>query len=319
MPGPSSDDADDSGSGAGADDRSAGQRAESAQIDRSATVSSAGIRSPLGSHEVGTFAPTPRDRQSGGGDRIAEFAIAPKSGAADTPTSAKAQAKRAVRSADNAHAFPLEPRDVADNEACARPFDVRKTTEAQRDANPPTEPLRRKSAASGADAPAPRNAHKPRRARRNVAHKTIRMRVKEHCKFVATQPCVVCGRSPSEAHHLRFAQPRALWRKVRARFTVPVRRLHHRELHGYGDEASWWAGVHVDPVPLRSNFGAARAQVRRPEELTIPRAAKFAEAVDSTCRAPPDDSRGATLPQSGDYPASFSLGSERRSAMYESD
>ena len=32
--------------------------------------------------------------------------------------------------------------------------------------------------------------------------KTIRLRDKEHCKFVATQPCVVCGRTPSEAHHL---------------------------------------------------------------------------------------------------------------------
>ncbi len=45
--------------------------------------------------------------------------------------------------------------------------------------------------------------------RRSVAVKTIRLRDKEHCKFVAFQPCVVCGRTPSEAHHIRFAQPRA--------------------------------------------------------------------------------------------------------------
>ena len=85
---------------------------------------------------------------------------------------------------------------------------------------------------------------------RRVAVKTIRLRDKEHCKYVATQACLICGRTPSEAHHIRFAQPRALGRKVSDEYTVPVCRLHHRELHRYGDEASWWAGVGVDPLPI---------------------------------------------------------------------
>jgi hypothetical protein len=85
---------------------------------------------------------------------------------------------------------------------------------------------------------------------RGLVGKTIRLRDKEHCKFVATQACVVCGRTPSEGHHIRFAQPRALGRKVSDEYTVPVCRLHHRELHRYGDEASWWAGVGVDPLPI---------------------------------------------------------------------
>ena len=54
--------------------------------------------------------------------------------------------------------------------------------------------------------------------RRRVAAKTIRLRDKEHCKFVASQPCVVCGRTPAEAHHIRFAQPRALARRVSDEF-----------------------------------------------------------------------------------------------------
>jgi hypothetical protein len=90
----------------------------------------------------------------------------------------------------------------------------------------------------------------PRVRFRRVAAKTIRLRDKEHCKFVASQPCIVCGRTPSEAHHIRFAQPRALGRKVSDEYTVPVCRLHHRELHAYGDEASWWAGVNIDPLPI---------------------------------------------------------------------
>jgi hypothetical protein len=86
--------------------------------------------------------------------------------------------------------------------------------------------------------------------RRRVATKTIRLRDKEHCRFITTQPCIVCGRTPSEAHHIRFAQPRALGRKVSDEYTVPVCRLHHRELHAYGDEASWWAAVSIDPLPI---------------------------------------------------------------------
>jgi hypothetical protein len=85
---------------------------------------------------------------------------------------------------------------------------------------------------------------------RRAVVKTIRLRDKEHCKYVAMQVCLICGRTPSEAHHLRFAQPRALGRKVSDEYTVPVCRLHHRELHRYGDEASWWAGVGVDPLPV---------------------------------------------------------------------
>jgi hypothetical protein len=80
--------------------------------------------------------------------------------------------------------------------------------------------------------------------------KTIRLRDKDHRKFVSKQPCMVCGREPSDPHHLRFAQPRALDRKVSDEFTIPVCRLHHGELHRQGDEAAWWTGVKIDPVPI---------------------------------------------------------------------
>jgi hypothetical protein len=95
--------------------------------------------------------------------------------------------------------------------------------------------------------------------RGQVAAKTIRLRDKDHRKFVSTQPCVVCGRSPADAHHLRFAQPRALGRKVSDEFTVPVCRVHHRELHRQGDEAAWWQGIKIDPLPIAHRlWGHAR-------------------------------------------------------------
>jgi ERF superfamily len=86
--------------------------------------------------------------------------------------------------------------------------------------------------------------------RGRVAAKTIRLRDSDHRKFVSTQPCLVCGRTPADAHHLRFAQPRALSRKVSDEFTVPVCRVHHRELHRHGDEAAWWQSIKIDPLPV---------------------------------------------------------------------
>ena len=75
-----------------------------------------------------------------------------------------------------------------------------------------------------------------------------RIRDREHVKSVAKQPCLVCGRRPTDAHHLRFAQSPALGRKVSDEFTVPLCRAHHREVHGCGDEAAWWNKTGIDPT-----------------------------------------------------------------------
>jgi ERF superfamily len=75
-----------------------------------------------------------------------------------------------------------------------------------------------------------------------------RVRDREHVRYVAQQPCLVCGRSPSDPHHLRFTQNRALGRKVSDEFTVPLCRGHHRELHRCGDETTWWQGSGIDPT-----------------------------------------------------------------------
>lgn len=82
-----------------------------------------------------------------------------------------------------------------------------------------------------------------------IAHPR-RIRDKDHINFVVTQPCLLCGRTPSDAHHLRFAQPRAMSRKVSDEFTVPLCRTHHRQLHQAGDEAAWWNDMNVDPLPI---------------------------------------------------------------------
>lgn len=78
--------------------------------------------------------------------------------------------------------------------------------------------------------------------------KPLRLRDRDHLKFVSAQPCLACGRSPSDAHHLKFAQQRALGRKVSDEFTVPLCRTHHRELHQRGDELKWWQHHNLDPL-----------------------------------------------------------------------
>jgi hypothetical protein len=80
--------------------------------------------------------------------------------------------------------------------------------------------------------------------------KTVRLRDKDHRKFVVRQPCLVCGRVPSDPHHLTFTQPRALGRRVSDEFTVPICRTHHGELHRSGDEVAWWQKLNIDPLPV---------------------------------------------------------------------
>ena len=73
---------------------------------------------------------------------------------------------------------------------------------------------------------------------------------KDHLRFVASQPCLVCGRQPSDPHHLRFAQPRALGLKVSDEFTVPLCRGHHRQLHQAGNELAWWEDRNINALEV---------------------------------------------------------------------
>lgn len=81
-----------------------------------------------------------------------------------------------------------------------------------------------------------------------------RLRDKVHLRFVASQPCLICERSPSDAHHLRFAQPRAMGRKTSDEFTVPLCRAHHRENHRTGREELWWQSKGIEPLTVATEL-----------------------------------------------------------------
>jgi len=128
----------------------------------------------------------------------------------------------------------------------------------RRDQSPNKEPIRdtdHKQQNSPAEAPplAP-VAPEAGRGRIDKSQLTIsepkRLRDRAHLNFVASQPCLICGRQPSDPHHLRFAQPRAIGLKVSDEFTVPLCRGHHRQLHQAVNELAWWANLRVAPLEI---------------------------------------------------------------------
>jgi hypothetical protein len=124
-------------------------------------------------------------------------------------------------------------------------------------------------------------------AKRPVVAKTIRLRDPEHRKFVALQPCLVCGRQPCDAHHLRFAQPRAMGSKVSDEFTVPLCRTHHRQAHRRGHEQAFWADLKIDPLAIAERLWRRTCNERlgiatevHPASSRVPRAADGAKSSD---------------------------------------
>jgi hypothetical protein len=97
-----------------------------------------------------------------------------------------------------------------------------------------------------------------------------RVRSKEHLRFVAQQPCIICGRNPAQAHHIRYAQPKGLSLKVSDEFTVPLCAIHHSENHATGDERKWWEQHKIDPLPVASAlWRSRRLPLTAPPKATI--------------------------------------------------
>jgi hypothetical protein len=114
-----------------------------------------------------------------------------------------------------------------------------------------------------------------------------RYRNKEHLRYVTLQPCLLCARKPSDAHHLRFVQPRALGRKTSDEFAVPLCRIHHRAAHRASDELAWWQAAGIDPLKIaRKLWKDTRANKRHERSNLSWQAARTdrlftSDAVDS--------------------------------------
>jgi ERF superfamily len=131
-----------------------------------------------------------------------------------------------------------------------------------------------------------------------------RYRNREHLRYVAQQACLLCGRKPSDPHHLGFTQPRALGRKVSDEFAVPLCRGHHRAVHRSRDERAWWRQAGIDPIKVaRRLWKATRGMGRRPPQwVELPRPRDAAASSDpknediSATATPQDETRLPDVP-----------------------
>jgi hypothetical protein len=121
-----------------------------------------------------------------------------------------------------------------------------------------------------------------------------RYRNREHLRYVARQACLVCGRKPSDPHHLGFTQPRALGRKVSDEFAVPLCRGHHRALHRSRDERSWWKLAGIDPIKIARRLWKATRGIgqRRSQRAALSRL--HAAAAPSNAKNGEMDATAAT-------------------------
>jgi ERF superfamily protein len=148
---------------------------------------------------------------------------------------------------------PKSPQHLPASTAVAKPTRQRLRTKGKTAIEPPpavvSEPIRDLSPMMS---PASQTKDDPAKIQKSGLwiSEPRRHRDKAHLRYVASQPCLVCGRSPADAHHLRFAQPRAMGCKVSDEFTVPLCRAHHRDNHSCGDEVAWWERRSIDPLGM---------------------------------------------------------------------
>jgi ERF superfamily len=115
-----------------------------------------------------------------------------------------------------------------------------------------------------------------------------RYRNRDHLRFVMQQPCLLCGRKPSDPHHIRFVQPRALGRKASDEFAVPLCRSHHRAVHRAGDEKAWWKQAGIDPLKVaRRLWKHTRIDEGEPEPTAQDASADRPANTDATQNSPP--------------------------------
>jgi hypothetical protein len=144
----------------------------------------------------------------------------------------------------------------------------------------PSTPNNGSGAAAPSIATAAEDQNSPAEAMVTPLRKEMRRRNKAHLAFVAAQPCLVCQRAPCDAHHLKFAQPRSLGRKVSDEFTVPLCRDHHYQLHRHGNEMAWWANVQITPIEAARELWAATLLQAAPKTTAAIKRSRQASKLD---------------------------------------
>jgi ERF superfamily len=137
---------------------------------------------------------------------------------------------------------------------------------------PGSQETRPSDSADHADPHPSPHAHQPAEIDKSVLTLSIprRYRNREHLRYLTSLPCLFCARKPSDAHHLRFTQPRALGRKVSDEFAVPLCRTHHRAAHQAKDEQTWWRNIGIDPVEIARKLWRDSRAAKGQEQADAP-------------------------------------------------
>jgi hypothetical protein len=129
-----------------------------------------------------------------------------------------------------------------------------------------------------------------------------RIRCKEHLRFVASQPCLICGRTPSHAHHVRYAQYKGLSLKVSDEFTIPLCAIHHH-IHTTGKEREWWRERNIDPLRVANDLWQ-RSRARHPAAREASQAETLENGVvEGSEAAQPSEGDTTLSTSSGKNPA----------------
>jgi hypothetical protein len=86
---------------------------------------------------------------------------------------------------------------------------------------------------------------------------------KDHRAVMKFLPCLVCGWTAHEGHHLKRGIPhteRGTSRKAHDRYIVPVCRTHHDQIEDAVDDEAWFTTRGIDARSIADALWAARGK-----------------------------------------------------------
>ncbi len=76
----------------------------------------------------------------------------------------------------------------------------------------------------------------------------VKVRSQKYLAHIRKHPCLICGTTEVQAHHLRHADQRGWGMKNGDEWAVPLCADHHMDCHRTGKENMWWVMNGIDAI-----------------------------------------------------------------------
>lgn len=76
----------------------------------------------------------------------------------------------------------------------------------------------------------------------------VKVRSQKYLAHIRKHPCLICGTTEVQAHHLRHADQRGWGMKNGDEWAVPLCADHHMDCHRTGKENMWWVMNGIDAM-----------------------------------------------------------------------